>query len=534
MDRAGECSFNLIDQPWIPAIFLDGQVEDVSLLRALEEAHLIRGISGDIPQQAIVLHRLMLAVIYRSYSLTDGDWDRRKALDLWKEEWAAGSFDPDVVGAYLQEVHGRFDLFGDRPFFQVAGLAYDSKDKEFDSVTELMADVPKPKKFLFSMRAKDAPEAITFAQAARWLLFHQGFAISGNLTPVVGNSHVKDGKVFAPKGTSIGWLGAIGGVFAEGSSLFETLMLNWVMYDRGGMLFGRADDVPSWERDNFSADYAPYVPTGPISLFTVQSRRMRLVADVGEGMVVGAVSCYGDIVRPVGTSSIPSVPLMPKTHDSSRALWRGLGPLLARANAGERDCRPALIGWFEELCGRGVEPLPQALRVHDQGVEYGKSNSSIVDAYDDSIDLGGAILREDKLAVDQAVATVGNIDKAVQQFVHFARYSELVSDSRQFKREKQAKRRPSSADKRVSEDYREQAYLMLDKMARDRLRGFTDKVDAERYCREWRQDVRSRLLRLADKYVSDSDASRFEMRDGRSIEGELQRFRKSLKTVLDI
>lgn len=47
-----------------------------------------------------------------------------------------------------------------------------------------------------------------------------------------GNTHVNKGKVYAPKGMlGTGWLGGIGGLYAEGRNLFETLMLNWVLYD---------------------------------------------------------------------------------------------------------------------------------------------------------------------------------------------------------------------------------------------------------------------------------------------------------------
>ena len=207
--------FNLIDEPWIPVCMVDGTFGEVSLRELFKKTASIRAIAGDIPQQAAPILRLCLAIVYRTYALVREDYLRHDEevdpIELWQEVWEDGAFDLSLLNSYFDQVHDRFDLFGPKPFMQVVGLEYAAK--EYDPVSEFIADVPKPEKFLFSMRSKAAPETITFAEAARWFLFCLAFDCAGIKSPVVGNTHVTSGKVYAPKGIpSIGWLGAIGTV----------------------------------------------------------------------------------------------------------------------------------------------------------------------------------------------------------------------------------------------------------------------------------------------------------------------------------
>ena len=194
--------FNLIDEPWIPVSMTDGSFGEVSLRELFKKTASIRTIAGDIPQQSAPILRLCLAIVYRTYALAHEEYLRHgeevDPIELWREAWEDGTFDLSLLDSYLDQVHDRFDLFGQKPFMQVAGLKYVAK--EYDSVSEFIADVPKPEKFLFSMRSKSAPEAISFGEAARWLLFCLAFDCAGIKSPVVGNTHVTSGKVYAPKG----------------------------------------------------------------------------------------------------------------------------------------------------------------------------------------------------------------------------------------------------------------------------------------------------------------------------------------------
>ena len=169
-------TFRLDREPWIPVLYADGSAGQVSLTALFAEAPRIRDISGDIPQQKLPILRLALAILYRVFS--DSDMPKPRMRDMWGAMWRAGHFDMDAISAYLDYYGQRFDLFdAERPFFQVAGLEY--VDGKPDGVDELIADTPKPEKYLFSMRVQAANDRLSFAEAARWLVFLQAYGTAG-------------------------------------------------------------------------------------------------------------------------------------------------------------------------------------------------------------------------------------------------------------------------------------------------------------------------------------------------------------------
>ncbi len=222
-------NFSLLDDRWIPVSYVDGHPDEVSLRQLFEDAQKIKGIRGDIPQQAMTMLRLALGILYRAYCVEDPSEEQMR--DMWADVFLAGHFDMDILDGYFNEWKYRFFLFGDRPFFQVPELEYVGQ-KEYDPVSEMIADMPKPEKYLFAMRGLGTTDTLSLPEAARWLVFLQSFDTAGIKTPVKGNTHINKGKIYPLKGfLGTGWLGGIGGVYAEGANLFETLMLNWVLYD---------------------------------------------------------------------------------------------------------------------------------------------------------------------------------------------------------------------------------------------------------------------------------------------------------------
>lgn len=301
--------------------------------------------------------RFLLAIMYRAYCIDGADEEQMR--ELWEGIYSSGQFNEDALDYYFDEWADRFFLLGERPFFQVPGLQYVGS-KPYSPVSEMIADVPKPDKYLFSMRDLRAADSLLPAEAARWLVFLQAYDTAGIKTPVEGNTHVNKGKVYAPKGMlGTGWLGGIGGLYAEGRNLFETLMLNWVLYDtkfdsERYRLFGNNQDIPVWEREDPPStdlnDQNRFV--GPVQAMTWQSRRVRLVPSEDNARIIGIMSCYGDVVAPYNTDvfekmtawrssvtqqkklGLPAPPHMPVVHDAGKALWRGLEPILCASDEG--------------------------------------------------------------------------------------------------------------------------------------------------------------------------------------------------------
>lgn len=520
-------SFDLRCDPWIPVTCIDGSYEELSLRELIERAPELRNIGGDLPQQALPILRLLIAILRRTFG--DPDLNHAKLKRWWIKTWNQGSFDADRVNSYLDRFSSEFNLFGDHPFYQVPDLEYAaSKDGGFNPISELLADVPKPDKFLFSMRGKAAPDEISFAEAARWLIFSQAYDSAGIKTPVVGNTHVNKGKVYPPKGIpSTGWLGCIGGVYLEGENLFQTLLWNLVLYEegpRGGScLFGDQDDLAPWERAVPSPDYRVAIPTGPVDLETRQSRRMRLVCNEDGTRVVGVICCYGDVMHPVDalkselmTSWRESkaqqkklqtahVPLMPSPHEGGKAIWRGLAPLISVNIDGGVDLRPGVIRWMEMMKSgvEGVGTFPKRLSIHAQGMEYGTQSSVFTNGFDDSLLMGTALLRHDSPAVIQAVALVGNVERAVFELVKLAQEIEKIGGDK----------RAGAALSLTSDDVREHAYEELDVLFREYLAGFIDGVDPFVYTNEWALKMRTRLLMSGKRLVASAETPLFVTHD---------------------
>lgn len=513
--------FSLLDEPWVQVVYLNGRPDEISLRQVFSDAPDIKELSGDIPQQKLPLIRLFLAILYRAYRV--GGINEEQMRELWKEIFSSEHFDMDIVDRYLDKWEDRFFLIGERPLFQIPDLEYVGA-KPYSPVSEMIADVPKLDKYLFSMRSMEATDSISFAEAGRWLAFMQAFDTAGIKTPVKGNTHVNKGKVYAPKGMlGTGWLGGIGGLYAEGKNFFETLMLNWVLYDtkydsERYRLFGNEQDIPVWEQDEVSSSDLDNQSTfaGPVQAMTWQSRRLRLVPNEEGTRIVGVVSCYGDVVAPYNTDGfekmtawrksipqqkklgLPAPPHMPVMHDASKALWRGLEPILCVKD--DSDFRPGLVRWLEEIRTEMLDSGDHVLNLvtlHAQGMTYGTQSSVFETGIDDTLSLNTVMFRHDYAGIAAVVDAVKCTDNAVQALVQFVRNLRTSAGDK-------------SKSTETAEQIRESVYADLDGLFRDRLAAFDESNDPIEYSNDWKDEVHHRLLEAGQSYLEQSPVPVFD------------------------
>lgn len=531
-----DSKYNLLDEPWIGVTYLDGTVREISLKGMLLESQKIGELSGDMPQQVLPLLRLGLAVLYKSYGLQFRALGERNdhsdLLGLWKAIWQSGHFDAEIINDYLDSVHDRFFLFDPtHPFYQTPGLTYSSDKKEYDDIGELIADVPKPKKFLFSMRSRNNLQSISLAEAARWLVFLQAYDTAGIKSPVVGETHIQGNKVYPPKAkVGTGWLGALGGVYLEGESLFKTLMLNWCLFNprmvSSQPWFGNTKDCAPWERDPDGPDMIPdYRLSGPVDLLTLQSRRIRLVFNESYTRVCGIINCYGDAISADNMDDLefmtawrdgseqlrkklglPTPPHMPVRFASSKAIWRQLLPLISvqshSGRAGD-DTRPGVIKWVEELqeadCLGDQGGVLKVACIHTQSMTYGTQSSVYDDAIDDSLDANLQLLKHDAPAVDAVTEVIGHTEDSVKALSTLVLQLEASSGS------KAAGDRLYAASDRI----KERAYADLDELFRAKIANFDPSIGVEAYKNQWCLDVHKILLRIGSNYMEQSQAPTF-------------------------
>ncbi len=228
-------TYNLLEEPWIPCTMLDGTATAESIRTLLEHAHERIEITTSSPVITIALHRLILAVIHRAIrppSASAGPAD----ADAWEQLWQRGAFDITAIGDYLDSQRAYFDLFDTvRPFYQDPSL-----DVQYArSVTSLTHEMTTDGAILFDHTTPADNAAFTPAQAARYLVAYHAFALGGTITSEEGQDRKIDGSADA------GPLTKGAPVLVRGATLFQTLMLNLVRYDR-------TDDEPSAMRSGYN------------------------------------------------------------------------------------------------------------------------------------------------------------------------------------------------------------------------------------------------------------------------------------------
>ena len=397
-------SFNLLDEPWIRVTRLNGTPDEVSLLTVFREAADIAGIHGEIASQDVAILRLLLAVCHR---VMDGPED----LETWKRYRDAPGTLGRAAVAYLEDYRDRFDLrHPEHPFFQVAGIH--AASGKTSSLESLIADVPNGDPF-FTTRIAQGLESISWSEAARWLVHVHAFDPSGIRTGAVGNPQTKGGRSY-PIGP--GWTGQIGVVSVTGQDLERTLLLNTVVCGVvDGLDVDPATDLPPWECEpDTPAGSLTLGPTGPVSCYTWQTRRVLLHGDT---RVTGLFLGNGDkatpqnryLVEPMTawrysepqTKKLKATVYMPRKLPTDRAFWRGLSTLVAQLSprvtvkgAGEvpRYRSPGVVLFYQRLMSRRIVPLSGLIPVHAVGMEYGAKDAVVTELVDDALSLPAGLL----------------------------------------------------------------------------------------------------------------------------------------------
>jgi CRISPR system Cascade subunit CasA len=516
-----DISFNLMDRGWIPVTMLtDGSFRKLSIIEVFEQADNIRNIEGDIPLQRFSLNRLLIAILY-------GVYGNGLEVDDWRYLFERGPRDPDTwqrIRSYCDMYHDRFDLFdGIAPFYQVAGLH--TQKNEVSGLEKLVLDVPSGKPF-FTTRMGEGLKSMEAAEAARWVVTVQAYDASGIKSGAVGDPRVKGGKGY-PIG--VAWTGHLGGYLVEGKNLWQTLMLNFVSskvfkLDESAMRWAD-DDCPIWERSPMNEQTAkgldqPMDRTadkgffhGPATLLTWPSRRI-LLAHQGE-IVSGVLICNGDRLKPQNAHKfetmsgwrrsapqekalkLPRV-YMPRKHDPSRALWRGLPTLTSgehvSAQEGSAYLRPLSLEWLAQTCPKNIP-----VRLHAFGIEYGNQEAVIESTIDDVLDLHLVVLTSINPHMGEMLCDAVDItDLGIMELrnlaSNIARAGGLPTDPPR---------------QRVTEA----GYTAFDREFRQWVRGIESDEDLTALLQQWKDIARRILLRLGERCAAQASPRAIVGRD---------------------
>ncbi|MBR3313126.1 MAG: type I-E CRISPR-associated protein Cse1/CasA [Atopobiaceae bacterium] len=498
-------SFNLIDEPWILVRTLQGATLELSIADVFLQANNIERLANELPTQDFAILRVLLAILLRAV-VQDLEGDENP-FDVWGELWETGDLPQDAISEYLQTWHHRFDLLDDKfPFMQVAGLG----SGESAGNTKALMSISDNKPVLFTMHGKELLTHLEFDEAARWLIHVHAFDTGGIKTGVKGDPSANEGKSF---GNPVGWAGRLGGVFFEGKSFRDTLLMNLVLRDRDDeeALLPYEDDLPVWERLASLPGDEGRMPSGSADLFTWQSRCVRLVTN--SNCITGAIVSKGNSVRAHNLQRFETMTTwrrnqaqqkrlklssvyLPYTHSSTRAFWRGINAQIPERNHEKSDAfeAAAVVRWVGDLAS--VEQLDPdtAITLHATGMEYGVQNTVVSELIDDQLQMSAFLV---SAKGERAAALVKSClevtDAAVSAYGLFARRMQLSVGS------------SSDQASDAAAKARSEAYFELGSLFRAWLAAIGEHTDLALARKRWHEQAGRLLSSLARALVERAD-----------------------------
>lgn len=427
-----ERKFNLTTDPWIKVIVSDTNQElKVSLIDLFKNAHQYRQLAGEMRVQDLAIMRLLLAILTTVYSrfdiagqlydwLIEGtdqfgsdakfdeDYDEEEieedTLTTWHELYQKGQFS-DLVIEYLKYYSNRFDFFGKHPFYQATKEEYDSlvpankavaKGKGTVAIKQINRRVSESNNSpaLFSPKAGEYKNEMPIDELVRWVITYQ------NYTGVTDKTKITASEKFS---VSPGWLYKLNPVLISGKSIFETLMLNLVLYNQGEQKI--ALERPVWEfasaKEYISERQTGDLPDNLAELYTSWARVLHFEwSEVGQATIFSAglpkIESTNAFIEPMTVwrqddKTGKYRPAVRSLKTLSKSMWRNFSNYVNVQTANDTQ-EPGVIKWLRllkenQLITRNRLLTLVSIDLIDDG--NATSQSPTTELYDDmSIDIG--------------------------------------------------------------------------------------------------------------------------------------------------
>lgn len=390
-----EKKFNLLYEPWICTLRDDGYVKELSICDALIHAHEYRKLAGELVTQDVAIMRFLLAMLQTLVYRYDEDGNesllesKGEALSRWKAIWDRKCFREETILSYAKMWEEKFWLVHPTvPFYQVPEAEIGTEY----TAAKLNGQIAESanKKRLFSNRSGEQKQALEFPEATRWLISINGFDDSS--VKIKGESKVQTGT---------GWLGKIGLVYAEGNSLFETLMLNLTLVSGEGDVWEAPK--PAWELEAPRAEERVQIPVpdNQAELLTLQSRRILLTEKGNKitgyhnlgGDVWDEKNCFNEQMTAwqENTKKNTAPFWTPCRHSPERQMWREFSSIFCR---GKGTRPPGVVEWLALLIRRELISTDSPILLKTAGAAYDNKKCSVIDVFGDYMEFQPVILSE--------------------------------------------------------------------------------------------------------------------------------------------
>ncbi|GHV97780.1 CRISPR-associated protein [Lactobacillus nasalidis] len=424
-------SFNLTTEPWIKV--LDGKTNSeqmVSIKELLQNAADYRQLAGEMHAQDLAVLRLLEAILMTVYTRVDQDgeayeWvtlndkmhvqsdddeiDSFTLLQILTETWLslykAGQFS-DAVFDYLDKNKDLFDFFGDRPFYQVTAEQYDrfvpdnKKIAKGSGTVDLMQinrliSQSGNSVAIFAPKSANRKNKMTLDELVRWIITYQNF------TGVTDKTKVKAKEKMS---NSRGWLYTLNPVYAQGKNLFETLMLNLLLFNPNKPAY--VQQRPVWEEDlgeYVKKRLSQVKPDNFAETYTVWSRLLHIEWQDGTPTVFSAglpafdsANAYN--IEPMSTwrRNQKDGNYYPATRQLSSidiAMWRNFGQYIDIEGRDESK-EPLTVAWLNYLKSKKIVLNNQMVNLHTSGIISNGGATSLMPAaeFDDNLRIEADVL----------------------------------------------------------------------------------------------------------------------------------------------
>lgn len=505
-----DIEFNLLTEPWIRVMDENCTVKEVSLTDALIYSHEYKGLAGELPTQDAAVLRLLLAVLHAVFERVDIDGNESEieecddALDRWESLWKNEHFPEKPIKEYLESQKENFWLFHPtRPFWQVSqaksGTGYDAS-KLNGALSE-----SSNKLRLFPDRTCEERNRLTYSEAARWLLYVNAFDDT-SAKPTKAGKAANDGKLPSP---GAGWLGKLGYVSLLGESLFQTLMMNFVLLDRNKEPWTSC--IPSWELETPKTEERVQIPipNDQAAILTLQSRRLFLLRDgkyitgyylLGgdffdkENSFVEQMTVWGKIKDKNGNC----IGYQPRRHDRTRQMWRDFAMYTSALNDSNSEL-PGIIRWNALLQCEKILPLTGLLDLTIASIQYGDKDFFAADVFSDYLSIHMNLLSDIGDVWRTLICNeIETCDKIARQIGFLA--SELfIAAGGDIEKRNQPMTKA-----------REQFYYAVDIPFRKWLSGLNaEDIDTTAKVSVWRKEAKTIAFKLANEMVKNAGTAAF-------------------------
>ncbi|MFD3840266.1 type I-E CRISPR-associated protein Cse1/CasA [Streptomyces sp. NPDC058642] len=337
-------------EPCIPALFLDGHQQYLSLRELLLRAHEIEDLALPLPPAASATLRLLTACVARTTRLDDpemsaGEWSARRRALLVQPH----GFDPDAVHAYFDQY--TWDLFDPlRPFLQDPRLSAQCTQRA--GVNKLVFGRPEGNNLAWlSPHTDTGPHPVPTEQALWHLLIHHYYGGSGTCSVRTVGDRSLNKATAGPLRSTLSF-------HPVGRTLHETLLAG---LPKPADHWPDTPDRCPWEEPALPDPLAsPPAVTWPGRLLTGRSSHALLLIPSADGRHVTdayvtaanqtklpALDPYlihhFDTSKPIGQRHTP------RRADADKALWRDLDALLLAGDEDSAVQRPEAFTTLNDL-----------------------------------------------------------------------------------------------------------------------------------------------------------------------------------------